>query len=494
MNSRSSPPIAPLRDFSDRLSPMVVKELRHGLRTRFFTAALICFHWLLIMLMASTLVGVSTDRMNELFWTLALVSMLGVLPLRGFTALSSEMTGGTLDMLTLTSMSSFRIVIGKWASLFSQSLLLACSLLPYLIARYNFGGVEVVREVVALLILLLGSALATAAFVAFSSQTARALRGLLMMALAAGLFPLGVFVFVFVRESEGDGMIRSFFSLPLSQRIALPAGILGIVVYGVYFFLAMGASCIAPASENHSTRKRIVAFWVLLALTVIGFLLAQTIHVDAALWAFVPLMVLTILNGMDVLTETLPRIPTVVLPFVRRGRGATLFGNLLYPGWSSGVFFYLLLAAMPMSLIVWMASVTTTHNPEKSSVFVIACFLLAPLVPVSLRVNRKDFFVNWWSVIMIQVVAGILMSIFCGVSGSQELAGVGVLTPVTALFAAIIDYRHNEEMVSAGAGIGLAWAAIAIALAVRQFPWMRGLEKEAAMLLRGKKTPPPPDA
>lgn len=30
-----------LQDFSDHLSPMVVKEMRQGLRTRFFTAALI---------------------------------------------------------------------------------------------------------------------------------------------------------------------------------------------------------------------------------------------------------------------------------------------------------------------------------------------------------------------------------------------------------------------------------------------------------------------
>ena len=30
-----------LQDFSDRLSPMVVKEMRQGLRTRFFSVAII---------------------------------------------------------------------------------------------------------------------------------------------------------------------------------------------------------------------------------------------------------------------------------------------------------------------------------------------------------------------------------------------------------------------------------------------------------------------
>lgn len=491
MKTSAPSAVTPLRDFSDRLSPMVVKELRHGLRTRYFTATLICFHGLLLLLMASTLVGVSAERVNQHFWTLALVSMLGVLPLRGFTALAGEMTAGTLDMLTLTSISSFRIVFGKWASLFSQSLLLACSLLPYLVARYHFGGVEIFREAVALLILLLGSALATAAFVAFSSQTTRAMRSLLVLALAAGLFPLGVFIYVFVRESAGDEMIREFLLLPVWQRGMLVGGILTVAIYGVYFFLAMGASCIAPASENHSTRKRIVAFTVLLTLTVVGWVVSEKVSVDAGFWAFIPLMILTILNGMDVLTESLPRIPTVVLPFVRRPINYRALGTFLYPGWCSGVFFYLVLAAMPMSLILWMLMVATRHGPSSEVVLVVACFLLSPLVPVCVRVNRKDYFVNWWSVTMIQVGVGILMSIFCGVTHSRGLAGFGVLTPITALFGAMIDYRSDDGILGAGAFIGAIWAFVAVGFAFRELPWIRALEVEAFTLLHSKPKPPP---
>jgi hypothetical protein len=42
-------PAALLRDFSDRLSPMVVKELRHGLRTRAFVALLTSFQIFMII-------------------------------------------------------------------------------------------------------------------------------------------------------------------------------------------------------------------------------------------------------------------------------------------------------------------------------------------------------------------------------------------------------------------------------------------------------------
>ena len=98
--------LTPLRDFSDAISPMVVKELRHGLRTRFFTAALISFHALLLCILASGLAGVDGETLNGIFWFTTLVSLLGVLPFRGFAALTSENDGGTLDMLTLTSITS----------------------------------------------------------------------------------------------------------------------------------------------------------------------------------------------------------------------------------------------------------------------------------------------------------------------------------------------------------------------------------------------------
>ena len=57
-----------LRDFSDRLSPMVVKELRHGLRARMFTSILMGTHVLLIVLMSGALLGVPQEMVHGMFW------------------------------------------------------------------------------------------------------------------------------------------------------------------------------------------------------------------------------------------------------------------------------------------------------------------------------------------------------------------------------------------------------------------------------------------
>ena len=45
--------VAGLQDFSDRLSPMVVKELRQGLRTRWFGGLMLVLHGLLVLILRS---------------------------------------------------------------------------------------------------------------------------------------------------------------------------------------------------------------------------------------------------------------------------------------------------------------------------------------------------------------------------------------------------------------------------------------------------------
>lgn len=477
-----------LRDFSDHLGPMVVKELRHGLRTRFFTMALIAFHWLLLMLMAGTLIGISAQRVTEVFWFIAIVTLLGLLPLRGFATLSAESENGTLDMLTLASMSSFRIVWGKWVALVSQSLLVAVSLLPYLVARYQFGGVEIVRESLALALLVLGSAIATAALVGFSSQPA-ALRFFLAVGVGAALFPLGLFTYFIAFESVGDNMLREFLGLTFWEQGAFIAGYSALAAYAVFFFLSLGASRIAAAAENHSTRKRLVALGFMSLVTVVGCGLTFTWEPKSAFLAFLPSIFLAICIGMDVLTEPMPRVPVVVLPFVRRGGLGRLLGNLLYPGWASAAGFYVIIATLPYVTLALLSHRSTGVRFGDEGTLFTSCLLLAPMVPLCIPINRNRF-VNWWAVQFALIAFGILLSIFCGVTDSKSLAGIGVLTPVTTIFGGMLDYSHDDEILGTGVVIGIVWLLAALGLALRELQIYRELEAEAVrMQLRESKSP-----
>lgn len=484
-----------LRDFSDRFSPIVVKELRQGLRTRFFTSALILFHTLIILLLITVTFGAPVEAVNSIFWGIAGFMLLVVMPLRGFAALHAEATDGTLDMLTLTSIASFRILYGKWVALYSQALLVAGSILPYMVARYFFGGVEILREVVALVVLSLGSGIITAALLAFSSQGPLLLRIFLALCVGAGAAPLAFFTTFLVSASQADSMVRAFFALDLWEQCSIIGGILVLVVYAVYYFLALGSSRIAPPSENHSTLKRIIALAVHGALMVTGLLLCfLNTDPDVAFWAYIPLMILTLIVCMDVLTEEMPRYSTVVVALARRGRLGRLAGRLFYPGWASGVVFAFVMCVMALSII---AGITLRHSSwdwdDGPGVYMV-CILLAVFVPVILRINRTNAFVNWWVVQLCSVICGILLSLFCFSMNARELGVVGIFTPITTLFGVeCVDYSSREGIMLLGCVFSVVWLLAALARAGTNFNTYTTLESEA-LQQAARETPRTHDA
>jgi len=471
------------RDFGDHFSPILVKELRQGLRTRFFTIALLLFHSFIILLLATVTLGTPVEVVNGVFWGIAGLMLLVVLPLRAFNALNAEAADGTLDMLTLTSISSSRILQGKWVALFSQSVLMAGSLLPYMVARYFFGGVEILREAVALLVLVLGSGIMTAALLAFSSQASVILRLLLLAGVGFGAVPLGFCTAFLVSVAEADRMLREFFALAGWEQWSIILGILALSVYTIWYFLALGSSRIAPPSENHSTRKRVIAFGVHAALMILGLLLCYFCKDERmALWAFIPSFGLTLIACMDVMTEEMPRFPTTVAALAKHGSLGCLAGRLLHPGWASGVLFSAVLCVMAMSIVAGVAHQKSSWQwyDGPGPMF---CICAAAFTPVLVRINRTNIFANWWVVQLCMVCIGILLVIFCEVMNARDFAMLGVLTPVTTLFGAeTVDYKSRNSIMITGSFFSVLWLIAALIRARMRFADYTRLEHEALTL------------
>lgn len=471
------------RDFGDRFSPILVKELRQGLRTRFFTIALLLFHSFIILLLVTAL-ATPLEVVNGVFWGIAGLMLLVVLPLRAFNALNAEATDGTLDMLTLTSISSSRILHGKWVALFSQSVLMAGSLLPYMVARYFFGGVEILREAVALLVLVLGSGIITAALLAFSSQASVILRLLLLAGVGFGAVPLGFFTAFLVSSSQADMVLREFFALAGWEQWSIILGVLALSVYLIWYFLALGSSRIAPPSENHSTRKRVIVFCVHAALMILGLLLCYlSSNAENTAWALVPLLGLTLITCMDVLTEEMPRFPITVAALARRGRFGSLAGRLLHPGWASGVLFSAVLCAMPIGLITAITYRHASWDWDDGPGIYMLCLVLAAFTPVLVRINRTNIFANWWVVQFCMVAVGILLSMFCEVMNARDFGMAGIFTPVTTLFGTeSIGYQSRARVLIPGSILSVVWLIAALIRATMRFADYTRLEHEALTL------------
>jgi hypothetical protein len=313
-----------LLDFPGNLSPMLVKELRQGMRTNLFVIAFILLQCLMILSVMAGIASNGSSAVDGFFWFFIVLTLLVLQPLRGFNALSSEYTLNTMDLIQMTRLDGWRITLGKWTALNAQTLLLITGMLPYLVIRYFFGNVNFVIDLVGLGLLGLGSGLASAIMIGCSVFRYFVLRGILLVGFAISfsvLFSL---------------MSSSIFRSGLTGKEFQTLGLVTVaLLYGCFFFLSFGASRIAPLSENHAPRKRLVALGVSLLLIGLGF---AGFDFDA----------IAVVNGLvlgfaviDAVTEPIPLYSRVLVPF--RKNAATRFSaHFLAPGWISGIGFFFL--------------------------------------------------------------------------------------------------------------------------------------------------------
>ena len=317
-----------MNDFPGGFSPMLVKELRQGMRTNLFSVAFILLQAVMILSLMAGLSDPGSSDSDGFFWFFIVVTLLFVQPLRGFNALSSEYLLNTMDLLQLTRLNGWRITVGKWTALNAQTLLFLTGVLPYLVMRYFLGNVNFVMDLAALAMLGLGSALASAITIGCSVFRSFLLRGLILIACGVGFISLFLGFQLNLFRTGMTGSEMWMFAL-----VALS------ILYGCFFFLSFGASRIAALSENHATRKRLVALGF--SLFTLAFIWAG-IDVEAII--FVSGIILG-LASIDAITEPIPIYSRVLEPF-RRNFLTRFVAGFFAPGWISGLGFFFLSAAI----------------------------------------------------------------------------------------------------------------------------------------------------
>ena len=323
-----------LRDASDRLSPILVKELRQGVRSHVFTGAFLLQQFLLMAVAAlGLLLDGSRDEWSVFFWMFIVLPILLILPLSAGASVSGEKAAGTLEPMLLTRLSAWRVAAGKWAATAAQTTLLVVAALPYVLMRYFLGGVNLVGEVATLCACLLCSLLLTSVAVALSPAS---LSPLFRWALSAflGLFLAIAFWSVAGQASFGPGASRGTY-------LAFGA----LVLLTLILALEVAALQMAPPALARPARLRVLA--LLVVGVAIGYARQPFESVSGILFAWCSALVLGVVAAS--LCEPVPPSPTLYAPFFRsRLRAAA--GLVLAPGWPAGVGFTLLvvLGAWPV--------------------------------------------------------------------------------------------------------------------------------------------------
>ncbi len=84
--------------------------------------------------------GGNTGVSSGFFWTLVALPLVLILPWTGLGAISGEHRANTLDLMFLTRLSAWRILLGKWIAIVAQAVLLLAAVLPYVVLRYLWAA------------------------------------------------------------------------------------------------------------------------------------------------------------------------------------------------------------------------------------------------------------------------------------------------------------------------------------------------------------------
>lgn len=257
-------------DLPDRFGSMLVKEMRQNMRRGSFVIPFLAVHALAVAAVILEIQLGAQDRFSE--WVgmlnlsvlvqsgplwIVIAAICGVImPLGGLVLMGQELDEGNHELLLLTRLSRWRVVRGKFLSLWSLSVLTLFSLIPYAMVRYQaLGGMELTRDLVNTLTVLGGSAMMCAGAIGASSFRGLGARiTIMLLFLASAGASGGLAIAASGGQTGGGGVFWHLNALAAAvcfvfMGLGLARSRLRLVVHAYEVkpsFMVVGLLCFAP--------------------------------------------------------------------------------------------------------------------------------------------------------------------------------------------------------------------------------------------------------
>lgn len=451
---------------ADLFGPLVVKEVRQGLRGRVFA---IFFGVLLTACFFVALFawGQASPTGSARYGRDTLALLLGaqgvvcffIIPFTAFRSMAKELEDETWVLLTLTGLGSRPITRGKWVSAMSQAGLYASACAPFVLFSYFLNGVDLLQLVAALLLTAGWSAFLSAVAVAIAAHAHSRLARTIALFVALGVLLVGTAMgvaFCTALAQEGQRMLSRD-----EPRYAMA----GIFVFSwglTWLALEVAGAGLAAPSEHASKWPRRALVAVTLGALVFGagvFLATHGSKQDAAVGQILTCLFLT-LAGVGALAE-------------RDGWPRELAGRGVRPGALRS--FWLMLGLLGLSTATWLAlllSVDGGANKYLRSILATPLYpalywsltvLLTRLSPLRHAERSMATLAAFLGAVAVGTGVSVLAALF--VEGHADHRVINALNP----FIGVVNFidRSNSDMNVAAVVLGVASAlATLIALGV----------------------------
>ena len=256
---------APTRWLDDRINPIVVKELRQAVKSRFIVGVLllmlaILVATLLLFVMNEPNLGLASSGEGRDLFMIFQATLLGLtmlfVPVYLGARLTAERSSATSDLLYVTTLRPSSIIWGKLVAGMAVTGLVFAVCVPFMVVTYLLRGIDppTVLFVLALDAMLVLSASTLAIFLGALpvGWPVKILLGLVASAVGFAAFVgiTGNVIYELSRSGIGSAMISSEFWWGV-----LGVGSLWLSVIGLVFFLTV--AMIAPATSNRAFPVRL---------------------------------------------------------------------------------------------------------------------------------------------------------------------------------------------------------------------------------------------
>lgn len=343
---------------TDRLNPILVKEVRQSLRGRYFRVSF----WITLSL--ATVVGMTVllvrfanqddlalmvhgpEFFVAIFACLALATQI-LVPFSAFLSMGGEWDENTFDLLVLSNLKPWQIVIGKVQSAGVQALLFYSSFGPFLVFAFLLRGVDLLAIFLGLSVSFATSLLLSCLAVAMSSfGQGRFARLVLMVLLAIVLVQS---TFVTIAWASGSMMIPG--QLYRTEVLQALAAAISVATAVAAFFFAAACARLAHPEENRSTGLRVMTLCsIAVGLCWLTIIDGSRVDDDSVIAAVLASHIALAISSLFFVTEperlgrrvavALPKsaikraLMTPLLPGGARGLLFYLFGSTLVIGWA----------------------------------------------------------------------------------------------------------------------------------------------------------------
>ena len=398
-------------ELADRVNPIIVKEVRQGLRTRVF--------WIFfgLMLLANLFISLIFFAMSDstasqhgraafisFFVALGLVQFF-VIPYASYRSMAREAEDETWVLLTLTGIGPRRILAGKLGSAVLQGLLYASAAAPFLLFSYFLNGIDLPTIIVGVVLaagyqVFLVSVSVSLATLA-ETKIARALLHFVLLGLLLQGLGFGI------AGAAGAGEIaRSMSASSASFWLGAGGVLFGFVSTGLLLFESAAARLSLP-TEDYARGLRlayVAQFTGALLIVVLAWLQS-----DRAEWLTVGLVLMCIYAALAGGFVASDRDGMARVHWETGRRFA-----LLRPGGLRG--YLLVVGLLLLGSVVLLGAAATTSLGEKQSALMVAAPAYA-LMMLSLPVGLVRFIPHpaWQTPVLTRLVFLGLLVLLAGV-------------------------------------------------------------------------------